>query len=163
MSSTNKTSLGLNQWVGTDKPKREDFNEDNRITDEGINQLKKDVININSDLTKSIRGYVVNAADISGTTLYTKDITGRNYLNGALYNTSAGIKSGQLLGVVPIGFRPIRSQEVTHIAVTYASAGTLRNIAAINIDMSTGEITIALQTTSSIVNFVYFSLSYSTI
>lgn len=30
MPSTNKTAfLGLNQWLGTDKPKREDFNNDN--------------------------------------------------------------------------------------------------------------------------------------
>ena len=34
MSSTNRTSrLGLNQWLGTDKPKREDFNMDNALID----------------------------------------------------------------------------------------------------------------------------------
>ncbi len=34
MSSTNKTPyLELNNWVGSDKPKREDFNEDNNILD----------------------------------------------------------------------------------------------------------------------------------
>lgn len=35
MASTNKTeNYELNQWVGTDKPQRVDFNEDNRIVDE---------------------------------------------------------------------------------------------------------------------------------
>lgn len=31
MSSTNKTSLGLNNWLGTDKPQRADFNKDNEL------------------------------------------------------------------------------------------------------------------------------------
>ncbi len=34
MASTNKTAnLGLNQWIGTDKPKRSDFVSDNTIID----------------------------------------------------------------------------------------------------------------------------------
>lgn len=32
MPSTNKTDIGLNQWITTDKPLMEDFNADNRIT-----------------------------------------------------------------------------------------------------------------------------------
>ena len=39
MSSSNKTSyLGLNQFVGSDKPKMEDFNADNRLLDEKMQQ-----------------------------------------------------------------------------------------------------------------------------
>ena len=39
MSSSNKTNyLGLNQFVGSDKPKMEDFNADNRLLDEKIQQ-----------------------------------------------------------------------------------------------------------------------------
>jgi len=34
--STHKTSLGLNQWVSSDKPTMSDFNEDNRIVDREI-------------------------------------------------------------------------------------------------------------------------------
>lgn len=33
MSSTNKTKLGLNKWVGTDIPAMADFNSDNQIID----------------------------------------------------------------------------------------------------------------------------------
>lgn len=34
MPSSNKTSrLGLNQWLGSDKPKKDDFNNDNRLLD----------------------------------------------------------------------------------------------------------------------------------
>lgn len=36
MSSTNKTSLGLNSWIGSDKPQRIDFNCDNEIIDNAI-------------------------------------------------------------------------------------------------------------------------------
>lgn len=36
MGSTNKTSLGLNSWIGSDKPQREDFNSDNEIIDNAI-------------------------------------------------------------------------------------------------------------------------------
>ncbi|MEG0258183.1 MAG: hypothetical protein RR632_07760 [Christensenella sp.] len=40
MSSSSKTSLGLNMWVGSDKPKREDFCRDNEITDKTIAALQ---------------------------------------------------------------------------------------------------------------------------
>jgi hypothetical protein len=33
MPTNNKTSLGLNSWVGTDKPKRSDFVDDNTLLD----------------------------------------------------------------------------------------------------------------------------------
>lgn len=37
MSSTNKTSkLGLNKWIGTDVPKREDFVKDNELIDNAL-------------------------------------------------------------------------------------------------------------------------------
>ncbi|WP_195282763.1 hypothetical protein [Harryflintia acetispora] len=36
MSSTNKTSLGFNQWILEDKPRMEDFNSDNALVDEKL-------------------------------------------------------------------------------------------------------------------------------
>ena len=39
MSSTNKTSLGLNMWEASDKPVRQDFINDNVIIDEKITEL----------------------------------------------------------------------------------------------------------------------------
>lgn len=36
MPSSNKTSLGLNLWSGTDKPKKNDFNADNQIIDTAL-------------------------------------------------------------------------------------------------------------------------------
>lgn len=53
MSSTNKTSnLQLNSWIGSDKPKREDFNTDNEIIDMAITQHVK---NANVHITSSER------------------------------------------------------------------------------------------------------------
>ena len=41
MSSSNKTSyLGLNQFVGSDKPKMEDFNADNQKVDAALAEIK---------------------------------------------------------------------------------------------------------------------------
>lgn len=43
MSSTNKTThLRLNNWIGADKPLREDFNRDNSILDEAIYSHRTD-------------------------------------------------------------------------------------------------------------------------
>lgn len=39
MSSTNKTSLGLNMWEASDKPVRQDFVNDNVIINEKVSQL----------------------------------------------------------------------------------------------------------------------------
>ena len=43
MSSTNKTEIGLNLWLGGDKPKREDFCNDNLIIDKQIIDHKNDM------------------------------------------------------------------------------------------------------------------------
>lgn len=45
MSSTNKTSLGLNMWEASDKPVRQDFVNDNVIVDEKISELNSNLSN----------------------------------------------------------------------------------------------------------------------
>ncbi|KEZ91082.1 hypothetical protein [Lacrimispora celerecrescens] len=45
MSSTNKTSLGLNMWEASDKPVRQDFINDNVIINEKITKLNSDIGN----------------------------------------------------------------------------------------------------------------------
>lgn len=50
MSSTNKTSLGLNMWEASDKPVRQDFVNDNTIIDEKITQLSSNLDNVNGKL-----------------------------------------------------------------------------------------------------------------
>ena len=50
MSSTNKTSLGLNMWEASDKPVRQDFVNDNTIIDEKITQLNSNINNVSGSL-----------------------------------------------------------------------------------------------------------------
>ncbi|MEG0116178.1 MAG: hypothetical protein RR115_07220 [Hydrogenoanaerobacterium sp.] len=60
MSSTHKTPfLNLNQWLGTDKPKREDFCNDNLKTDTAI---KNHVENSAAHLSASDRITLTNSA-----------------------------------------------------------------------------------------------------
>lgn len=51
MSSTNKTkNLQLNSWIGSDKPKREDFNADNSIIDKAItDHVEDNTVHITSE------------------------------------------------------------------------------------------------------------------
>lgn len=59
MSSTNKTSLGLNMWEASDKPVRQDFINDNTIIDKQITKL-------NSDLTataSNLKGQITTLID----------------------------------------------------------------------------------------------------
>ncbi|MGN1202387.1 MAG: hypothetical protein ACI4RF_03770 [Eubacterium sp.] len=45
MSSTNKTkNLGLNSWIGSDKPERIDFNNDNEIIDSVVSEHTADTV-----------------------------------------------------------------------------------------------------------------------
>lgn len=50
MPSTNKTpNIGLNQWLGNEYVKRQDFVDDNNIIDEEIGKIKKDMENMSTD------------------------------------------------------------------------------------------------------------------
>lgn len=94
LSSTNRTTnYGLNQWTGTDSPRRDDFNNDNLIID---NNLKANADGLNThmaDMTahglgsvtsvKPIIGYGMNSKiNISTSAVYpTISVTGQHYLN----------------------------------------------------------------------------------
>ena len=56
MASSGKTSLGLNQWSGTDKIKRVDFNNDNNIVNNKIEDIRTSLSNkVNyTDLTSDL-------------------------------------------------------------------------------------------------------------
>lgn len=102
MSSTNKTpNLGLNSWVGPDKPKMADFNFDNNIVDESfaslmgaINSHSSSPVHItvtdreNIDKNKSNLDAHINSASIH-TTQGEKDL-----FAGAAASISAHIASG---------------------------------------------------------------------
>lgn len=60
MPSTNKTTnLNLNQWIGTDKPKREDFVSDNNILDTVIsNHINNNDVHVTEALLSQLSGTV---------------------------------------------------------------------------------------------------------
>lgn len=65
MPSTHKTEfLNLNQWLGADKPKREDFNRDNLNIE---NSVKNHVQNLKSHITEQERVQWNNAVATIGT------------------------------------------------------------------------------------------------
>ncbi|MBE5978678.1 MAG: hypothetical protein E7249_06010 [Paenibacillaceae bacterium] len=64
MSSTNKTSLGLNLWEASDKPVRQDFVNDNTIIDEKITKINSNLDNVNSNLD-NVNSNLSNKADKS--------------------------------------------------------------------------------------------------
>lgn len=54
MSSTNKTSLGLNMWEASDKPVRQDFVKDNVIINDEVTKLKQDIGSNNTVINEKI-------------------------------------------------------------------------------------------------------------
>lgn len=79
MSSTNKTSLGLNIWEASDKPVRQDFVNDNTIIDEKITNINSNLDNVNSNLNNisgSLNNVNSNLTVVTGTAVkWTADIT----------------------------------------------------------------------------------------
>ncbi|MEY8357226.1 hypothetical protein AALB39_28330 [Lachnospiraceae bacterium 54-53] len=69
MSSTNKTSLGLNMWEASDKPVRQDFVNDNVIIDDKISKLNSNLASTNSNLatTNSNLANKANSSDLAAT------------------------------------------------------------------------------------------------
>ncbi len=60
MSSTNKTNnLKLNNWIGSDKPMRVDFNYDNEVIDRAITEhTSDDVVHINDEERNKWNNYI---------------------------------------------------------------------------------------------------------
>lgn len=68
MSSTNKTSLGLNMWEASDKPVRQDFINDNVIIDEKVSKLEQDLSNGNVIINDKIAQLNSNLGNVAKTT-----------------------------------------------------------------------------------------------
>ena len=90
MPSTNKTSAGLNQWIGSDKPKMADFNADNAIIDGKIKLIKSD-----GDGTKYLADDGGYKAVSSGTVNYA-DLENKPMINGI---TLYGDKTAEALNL----------------------------------------------------------------
>jgi hypothetical protein len=83
MSSTNKTSLGLNMWEASDKPVRQDFVNDNVIIDEKITKLKEDFVSGNVIVNEEISKLNSNLGNVAKTTT-DNTFVGKQFLESAL-------------------------------------------------------------------------------
>ena len=75
MSSTNKTSLGLNMWEASDKPVRQDFVKDNVIIDDEVTKLKQDIGSKNTVINEKINKLNSNLSNdniLNGTNCYVR-------------------------------------------------------------------------------------------
>ena len=75
MPTNNKTSLGLNSWLGTDKPKRSDFVEDNTCLDSLLTAHFTDTSKhlSTADRTQLEQSYIIDT--YTGNGLISQDIT----------------------------------------------------------------------------------------
>lgn len=87
MASTNKTSRGLSLWESTDKPEHGDFNSDNRIIDQALEDLKTQVGTAEAELSEHLAN-----AGLHG--------DASNFVMGTYQGT------GALGYTVNLGFRP---------------------------------------------------------
>ena len=71
MSSTNKTSLGLNIWEASDKPVRQDFVNDNVIIDEKISELNHNYNDIVNEKISKLNSNLSNKANASDLPVFT--------------------------------------------------------------------------------------------
>jgi len=92
MPSSNKTlHLALNKWIGTDKPKKDDFNDDNQIIDEAMNAISARV--------QSLDGIIEGLDGAVNTTLAAHTSDSAAHVTGAektsWNNTAANLSSHQ--------------------------------------------------------------------
>ncbi|MBS5956739.1 MAG: hypothetical protein KIC73_07525 [Clostridiales bacterium] len=123
MSSTNKTSLGLNMWEASDKPVRQDFVNDNVIIDDEVTKLKQDIGSnntvINEKINKLNSNFVGNIS-YSGTT----NVSLVNMVNNKHGVISGLIKSNDAIGAALVGLATLQNYKpaVTTYFVYYLDA-----------------------------------------
>ncbi|WP_313347268.1 hypothetical protein [Lacrimispora sp.] len=101
MSSTNKTSLGLNMWEASDKPVRQDFINDNVIVDEEVCKLKQDIVNGNAAIDEKINKLNINLALKADNSNFVK----YNMEYHARINLTSGYISGMINDKISQGYK----------------------------------------------------------
>lgn len=125
LASSGKTSLGLNRWVDTDKPKMEDFNQDNEILDREIATLKDNKANLaGADFTGNVSvpfdGFKVNGSDnsaggrmtLAGTSSIDGDLVVNVFNQYARFYESGGSVRGAALDITSCA--PVVNSRIWH-------------------------------------------------
>ncbi|GLC81348.1 hypothetical protein [Lacrimispora brassicae] len=129
MSSTNKTSLGLNMWEASDKPVRQDFVNDNVIIDEKISELNSNNVIVDEKISKlnSNLGNKANTSDIIDKVRLTGTVTTATDAKSPLgYSGTADITtlSGYPTGKEIIARVPMIAYSSTTTALIYFLTST---------------------------------------
>lgn len=108
MASTNKTGLGLNQWVADDQPKMADFNKDNEIIDSKIKELTFSLeIDKNSGVVTIKNINNEDLRTVEGLGLETIKATINNIVkeNAKKYGFNQGVEIFDIDGNAVVGFQ----------------------------------------------------------
>lgn len=104
MASTYKTNLGFNKWLESDKPRMEDFNRDNELVEDKIQQL------IQEKVSKSIQVPWTNITMLNdyqsvGDAKVMVDECGWVHIQGRITKASI-VTRGEVFAQLPNGIRP---------------------------------------------------------
>lgn len=100
MSSTNKTSLGLNMWEASDKPVRQDFVNDNVIINEKITKLNSDLTNKINNTGGTLTGNLVMRKDSPIYEMMVNDTTKGQIIKNANSSVDYGTQVVDIAGNV---------------------------------------------------------------
>jgi len=154
MSSTNKTSLGLNMWEASDKPVRQDFINDNKIIDERIAKLNSDLtgkVN-NSDLanvqnTVTNRVYANKASMVDMNTAYNVYIR-QNHARCLIIVSGVWGKTDPIYAVAPVTWADATTT-LTALSVTRLAGSDVNNVVSVLYQLqSDGSIRVAVGSNS---------------
>lgn len=116
MSSTNKTSLGFNQWILEDKPRMEDFNSDNALMDEKLVSANQRIEAVETSLGNKANKmfpefynipydpYYQNAPGYHSYYCITQE--GIVIVNMSALRITGTVTNQEMIGNLPEGFRP---------------------------------------------------------
>lgn len=158
MSSSNKTSyLGLNQWTGDDKPKREDFNSDNEKVDLAYKLLSQGTFDVSRIELSTKSGISV---DTGREFACYKHANGMVILVGRLYKASGfGIGVTTEIATLPSGCAPSYRQARPASYDGYIGNENIISCGIISINTN-GDIVFTSSGNSESLTYVSFEVSY---
>lgn len=136
MSSTNKTSLGLNMWEASDKPVRQDFVKDNVIIDDEVTKLKQDIGSNNTVINEKINKLNSNLNDKNNVVTPKAGVRYVKFGRMVIVSLSLAINGDAALGI-PAGVQDniaikCRNDNDGSFATFYISGGSLTTYLAEN-------------------------------
>lgn len=121
LAEPDKTSLGLNLWKSSDKPKMQDFNQDNITIDDALQALNNNKMEKDSAIAWQ-KLEMANGFESSGAVelAYSKDNSGWVQVCGSFTRSGAPLPE-EAIAQLPEGFRPSKMIPVTLVQAVGAN------------------------------------------